>query len=1255
MNKILSLLSLLTVCLAASAVELPWDDRLAVAPYHEVFQGESHLCGVSIRFPVFEIIEGDELRAMLPALQALQLCDSLQLQISRGFYRKQPQWSVSFYPFIYRRGHYYRLTGFDWKPQYDQDRVLQEDNYACRASFASLRSATPANDASRYAANSVLSQGSWRKLSVTENGVYRITYDQLKKMGIDPAKAQIYGYGGHLLAEDFSDASRIYYDDLPPVAMYRNDKDRYILFYANGLQSWVYNSARKMYTRELNHYSNKACYFITESGGQEQLLMQEAPAITASVTASSRCYTDFILHETDRVNLGNTGRECFGESFVSNSRQSFSFDLGDYALDTNSQVLIEFVARNSVISTLQAYMNGESLGRTTFSAISASDSHQYGYMGNIRTDFKPQDTKLDIILNYLNGGQTPVAANLDKITLNVRKPLQGGAQPVLLFRDPTTVAAGACVEYHIAGVSENHIVLDLSDAQHPAIVPVQRQGDSLSFRALAGELKEYALVNLKASLPSPKDEGKLAAQNLHGLGSQDLVILTHSDFLEEAETLAQAHRDYSNLRCTVVDAQLVFNEFSSGTPDATAYRRFMKMFYDRATSEEDQPKLLLLFGDGVYDNRLITTTFSYSGSQSARLLTFQSEESLAGTRSYVSDDYFAMLDDTEGANLERDVMDIGVGRFPVRNKAEAQIAINKSINYLKNKDHGPWKNTVCFLADDGDNNTHITHADALADLVGGKNPEFIVNKIYVDAYNRENSASGEKVPDANRRLDQLLTSGLLMLNYSGHGSTTSWTAEGLLSITDIKEMKNTRLPLWVTATCDFSRYDDSESSGGELVFLNENGGAIAMVTTTRVVYSGPNFNLNKAFINQVFSKENGRRLSLGETLCRTKQSSTLYNDRNKLNFALIGDPALKLSFPEYRIRITAIDSIEIDPTHPRSLKALSHVSMQGEILDTEGQLAQDFDGIVYPSVFDSEETAHTLGNGGNEVFSYQERNKTLYSGKASVKQGKFHFDFILPKDLSYSNKSGLVNLYAYSDNTNIEAQGLFDGFLLGGSDETAARDSLGPGIRLFLNDTLFVNGGKCNTKPTLIAILEDVNGLNTSGNSIGHDLMLTIDGKDKYNLNSYYESDIDSYACGRLSYNLPELEEGKHTLTLKAWDMQNNSSEQSLSFTVVKGYRSRIFDLLFHQDQESAYFEFTHDRPQVWIEATLSVYDLSGRLQWQEQVSMLNKDNLSEKIEWNYVGSNGRPLANGLYICRLNIRSNDNEEAVFSRKIMLCR
>ncbi len=1236
----LTTLIFLWCCLNGHARSIDWQGQMlpsvSTTLYPSDFPSLTENSQISLLYPMFERIQGEELRQMKPQLAKLPLEEDIRMEIAYGMERKQLCADVSFCPYVKRHGKYYRLVSYEFGIE----------------SPTPLRSAssTILNDPSRYAAESVLAKGKWVKISVPESGIYRLSYDRIKKMGLNPANVQIYGYGGALLSEDFSQKYR---DDLPVVPIYKDEANKQVLFYAQGTCQWEYNSKNRMYQRVLNHYSTKACYFVGEREGGSLLSEYEELSDNTSVTYETAHYTDFMLHESEDYNLGATGRDCFGEDFSSNSEQEFLFDAEGASTDEYSRIYVRFAANSPSTSRCQIYVNDQTVGTMNYAAISADNTYTLAKATETASDFVPDaNGQIRVRIQYNANGATPKAAHLDHIVLNVRKKLQLN-QDVLLFRDPQSIGNQKS-RFILKGADASTLIFKCSQDGITRI-PSQYSDGELRFETSTLSLEEFAAVRLNGKIPEPSVIGKVANQNLHGLDAQDFLIITHEDFYDLAEKLAEAHRNMDGLRVKVVTAEQIYNEFSSGTPDATAYRRFVKMFYDRADTEDDMPQSLLLFGDGVYDNRMITHTFRNSPSNPAKLLVFESKESLEATSSYVSDDYFGFLDDTEGTSHNTDRLDIGIGRFPVRTRAEAEIAVDKSINYMKNKDKGTWKNTLCFMSDDGDNNSHIQHADNLAQLVKNGHPEFMINKIYVDAFERVSTASGTTVPDANQRFNDLLSSGLLLLNYSGHGSTTTWATESLLTIRDIRSMQNNRLPLWVTATCDFCRYDDFESSGGELVFLNGNGGAIALITTTRVVYSGPNYTLNRELLSNLFSKQNGKRLTLGQVLCRTKQSNALKSDQNKLNFALIGDPALRLAYPELTARITGINGHGIREDFPDTIQAMSTVTMEGEILDSDGSAASGFDGIVYATVFDAENQARTLGNSGNDVFEYADRSQKLYCGKASVHNGRFSFSFIVPKDLSYSFEKGQINLYAYDSQNDIEAQGVFDGFVLGGTSESERTDSEGPEIQLYLNDRTFQNGGKVNQTPTLIAVLSDPDGLNTSGNRIGHDLSLIVDGGKTVTLNQYYESDMDNWTSGSVYYHLGKLEDGWHTLQLKAWDMLNNSSTATVRFEVNHKEQPTLDNLELWQDGQNAWFSFTHDRPEVWMDAELQIYDLMGRLQWKRALSIMNRDNNGESIEWDYDSLNGGKVPDGLYLCRLSIRIGDREQASISKKIMVRR
>ena len=659
----------------------------------------------------------------------------------------------------------------------------------------------------------------------------------------------------------------------------------------------------------------------------------------------------------------------------------------------------------------------------------------------------------------------------------------------------------------------------------------------------------------------------------------------------------------------------------------------------------------MLFGDGIYDNRGISGEVQ-GVSRSNMLLTFQSQESL-NVYSYATDDYFAFLEDNSGSNFSRDKMCLGVGRFPIRTVTEATQMVDKTISYMENKDSGSWKNNVTFVADDGNNEdsfttNHMKQADQLAEAIEEMQPGFLVNKVYFDAYKRSSLGT---YPDVHNEIEKLLKSGQLLINYTGHGSTTHWADESVWTQTDINNSSYKHLPVWVTATCDFTRFDDVKTSAGESVFLNPTSGGIALFTTTRVVFSGNNANLNKALIDNLFQEDANSRYTLGEAMMYTKRQ---LNDSNKLNFILIGDPALKFAYPEYKARVTAVNG-EAVSDEPFEFKALSRITVEGEILNPSGSFAADFTGVLSSTIFDSQSSITTLGN-SSEKFTYLDYPNTIYIGRDSVRNGKFSFTFMVPKDISYSNKKGKLNLYASSETK--EAQGSFFDFIVGGTSDTAETDTIGPEIRqIYLNDSSFVSGDKVNTTPYFVAKLWDKSGVNITGSSVGHDMMLTIDSMPSmsYNLNSYYALLPDSENEGLVQFSIPELEPGMHTAEFKVWDILNNSTTYTFTFEVAEGLKPNLIEMYATPNPARDQVEFFlhHNRPESNLKVTVMVYDMTGKFLWSTEKSGSSELFKAYIVTWNLTDNGGRRLRPGVYLYRAAISTNNSKEATKANKLII--
>ena len=737
-----------------------------------------------------------------------------------------------------------------------------------------------------------------------------------------------------------------------------------------------------------------------------------------------------------------------------------------------------------------------------------------------------------------------------------------------------------------------------------------------------------------------------------------MIIIAQPNFTTQAERLAEAHRTKDNLTVRVVTPESIYNEFSSGTPDATAYRRFMKMFYDRQTSEADAPKYLLLFGDGSFDNRKLTSAWK-SVDMSNMLLTYQTENSLS-SQSYVIDDYFGFLDDADNKkSLQNKKLCLGIGRFPIRTVEQATQMVDKVISYMENRNIGSWKNNLCFMADDGSNTDgfmteHMEFADQLAGYVESEHPEFLVNKLYYDAYKKDMTAG--TYPDVRSGLQKLLKDGLLLFNYTGHGGTTALSDEKVLTQTDINQFTYTHLPVWVTATCDFTRFDDLNTSAGEDVFLNKSSGGIALFTTVRVAYSRPNFPINDNVIRNLFERNNGRRRTLGEVMQATKNTlSSVY----KLGFCLIGDPAVKIAYPEFGMKVTTVNGQSVDG-NSISFKALEKITVEGEVLDASGQLVTDFTGIVNPTVKDSKVTVTCLKNSNKDdspAFTFTDYPNTIFIGNDSVRNGKFSFTFTVPKDISYSNLQGKMNLYAVDTESGNEAQGNFDNFIVGGTSDTAETDTIGPEIRaLYLNDTTFVDGGQVNTTPYFVAELWDKSGVNITGSSVGHDMMLVIDESTvlSYNLNSYYELLPGEDGTGIVKFPIPALEPGKHTAEFWVWDILNNSTVRTFTFEVVEGLKPFLFDVIATPGiaREQVTFHLMHNRPESRMRVGIMVYDLAGRQLWKHEESGTSGLFENYTVSWDLT-SGGARMRPGVYIYRAAISTDNSKDATKARKFII--
>ena len=807
------------------------------------------------------------------------------------------------------------------------------------------------------------------------------------------------------------------------------------------------------------------------------------------------------------------------------------------------------------------------------------------------------------------------------------------------------------------------------------IVNVSGETARLDYVSMAWE-KAIPLPNLSGSHPAATYVKNIANQDLHADGQADLVIIIPASrtLLKQAQRLKEFHESHDGMRVNIVAADQLYNEFSSGTPDANAYRRYLRMLQDRAATEADMPKYLLLFGDCVWDNRMLTADCKRFDPDDF-LLVYESENSFSETSCYAGDSWMGILAEGAGSDARRELQDVGVGRFPVTTVAEAKIMVDKTINYSKNQNGGAWQNTIMFMGDDGNDNIHMKDVDSVANSVGRDYPNFLIKKVMWDAYTRESSATGNTYPEVSKIIRQQQANGALVMDYGGHGSATLISHESVLGLSDFSESRTSNLPLWVTAACDIMPFDGVTETIGESAVLNEKGGAVAFYGTARTVFTSANKYINHAFMKRVLSLQDGKPIALGEahrlaqndvmlgtnrypTPTRedpNKTSPEQDNSENHLQYSLLGDPALSLNLPTAQVVVDEIDGVAVGSGTMPTVKAGSVIKMKGHVAGVEG-----FNGVVTATVRDTREEItcklnNTSGDGAEVAFKYLDRTKTLYHGSDSIRNGQFELTFAVPKDINYADGQGMINLYALNTDKTIRANGSCDQFIVGGSAE-AKNDSVGPSIYCYLNSPSFVDGGNVNSTPYFVAEIKDKDGINAAGSGIGHDLQLVIDGDmaKTYTLNNNFSYDFGTYTSGSTFYSIPELEEGPHRLQFRAWDIQNNSSTAVLHFNVVKGLRPQLFNIGVTNNpaRTSTTFIISHDRMESNMDVVIELFDAAGRQMWRHAESGVSATG-NYTVDWDLSVDGGRPLQTGVYLYRVKVSSEGSSYVSKTKKLIV--
>jgi len=1229
-----------------------YDNVLAFFPvYFELFEWHPENTDVDA---MLVNVTYEEFEGKLTASRITEMAGRDEIKASVAFASLKPYLQVTIFPF--------RINDISGKLERIKDFIIRIESNPDQEPFFSqiCRSSKKLS----LNGNSVLSSGKWFKIRVAETGMYKLSFEQLRSMGFDdPSRVRIYGNGGNLMPEDYRKGNK---DDLLPTQLHFVKGDDnifnqgdYILFYALGPVSWNYDEVRGIFRQKKNYYSDYGYYFITSGTGGPDIPVSGdvIPPEPSGYTTSS--FDSYTFHETENksfketINGMRTGKEWYGENFTNVIEQTFAFTLPGLIKSLPVQIFTEVLARSKDSSSF--YLSYKNLNIDTL-AIRSTDVTDYtataAFPGTGKTSLQVSEDAFSLTLRF-NKKEGNALGWLDFITINGRSELRLIGD-YLIFRDKSSVAEGMVTSFQISSADNKVQVWDVTDPNNILKFSSEINGSLLTFSARTDSLREFVTFRENGAFPSPQITGEglgfIDNQDIHGLADPDMIILSHADFLPAANRLADYRRSEADLNVAVVTPEQVYNEFSSGTPDISAIRNFIKYLYDKASGDPLKiPGYLLLMGDGSYDNKGIdpnATNF---------ILTYQSDNSTSPVSSYVSDDFFALLD--AGESMLDGLLDIGVGRLPVKTAQEADELVTKIIDYEKPDRMGDWRNRICFIADDEDDNIHLAQADQLADYVQYNYPDLNIGKIYLDAYQQISAPSGQKYPDVNVAINDQINRGAIIINYTGHGGVKGLAHEQVLTLPEIVKWKNKQhLPLFMTATCEFSRYDEHEiTTAGEAVLLNKEGGGIALFATTRLVYSGPNHALNEKFYQIVFAKNGqNQHFRLGDIMKFSKNNTG--SGINKRNFTLLGDPSLMLAYPALKVIADSVNGVDISFSGD-TIRALQKVTISGHIAHDDGTLLNSFNGTVFPTVFDKMSSQYTLGNDGGNVKSFTIRNNVIYKGKVSARSGRFNFSFIVPKDINYAYNAGKLSFYA--TDSIIDASGSNQDLVIGGSDPDAGIDNIGPCVEVFMNDTFFMSGGITDENPVLYVRIYDENGINTTGNGIGHDITGYLDGNTKktQSLNEFYQSDTDSYQSGEIRYPLSDLDEGRHTVLVKVWDIYNNSGDGYTEFIVFRD-ADLILDGIINFPNpftEETWFSFEHNRKGTPLDITIEIFNLGGELIRKLRARDEGTGFRTHPIYWDGRDESGGFIGQGLYIYRIRVAGSDGFSAEKSGKLIILK
>lgn len=1112
-----------------------------------------------------------------------------------------------------------------------------------------------------YPTNSVLKSGKWYKIGITQQGVYKIDAQVLNELGINiasinPKNMRIYGNGGQVMTEHPDDSEP---NDLVENAIFLStsgttfSSSDYALFYADGLVKWKYNASTNTFQHTNNYFSDTAYYFITfDLGPGKRISNAEIPA--SSPTISFDTFNDYTVIDQDSVSYSNIGKVWWSHSMYSQVPSSLTKNIQLKLISPIDTAIIEYQVGSTVFafgSQMKINLGSDEIASETFNSL-GSDNY---------LSVKSNTVKVSLSSNVLNFSMkfTPVSGGigaLDFIRVNAISNLSFSGLQRLKFRNikAQSYSSSESIGYTLKNVPSTIQVWKVTNPLNPQKLTGSISSSNFTFKDYGGAIQEYFAFD-GTNFLKPTALGSVSNQNLHALPYADLLIITHPNFVSIAQQIADLHTKHDGISSHIVTVDKIYNEFSSGAPDIAGIRNFIRMFYDRASSESDIPKNVLLLGNGSFDykNRITNNTNFVP--------IYQSYNSYNKNSSFSTDDYYGLLDSMEVLNSSAR-FDIGIGRIPINTIEEGEDIIKKMENYLSPNSYGPWKNNFTFLSDNGDGAGNFARDNELiAEPLKRSSPIYNFTKLYADDYTPSAGAAGNFYPQLTSDLNNNIYLGTFLVNYAGHGGPQKLADENILTKDDIIQWRNyNKLPVVITGTCDFSRFDNpDEYYAGVLMFMKNDGGSIASLTTTQPVHSGGSTSFIRSYIEYQFNKdEDGNIMTIGEAIMNGKNFAGGAGSNN-IRYILLGDPALKLALPKYNVStdslhiFTSATTTELTDT----ISALGKYKLYGSVKDYSGTVKTEFNGKLYITFYDKSTDKIITIPPYPSFNSYEVQNSIVYKGEVKVTNGQFVVEMVIPKDIQYDFGKGKISYYAQSETD--DAAGADTNLIFGGFANYFEEDNTPPVVKVYIDDDKFRDGGVVGPDPVLYVKLYDDNGINATGSSIGHDIIGVLDGNTSspYILNSYYSSVENDYRNGYILYPLSGLSEGFHEIRVRAWDVHNNSGEGKITFRVVKKDQLVIGEVYNYPNpvyESHTNFVIQHNVSNEKLEITIDIYDNMGKNVRKIQKEVAPGGNRLEVL-WDCRDLNNMDLPKGLYNYVVTVKTESGLVEQANSKLVIVR